>query len=151
MGIGGGKSFDASTVSPEIKSAIAQGIADAWSDFANLKKQVEAGEVTSGEMFGTRAYLKNNYLYRMGAAVLGIYGNLKQEAMYPVYGVDSVGQKLDGANRYTVRFPPGQLPPVNAFWSMTMYELPASLLVANLVPTGGLILHSNSDESVKDC
>ena len=35
------------------------------------------------------------------------------------------GQKLDGANRYTVRFAPGELPPVNAFWSLTMYELPA--------------------------
>jgi hypothetical protein len=92
---------------------------------------VEAGKVTSGEVFGTRAYLKNNYLYRMGAAVLGIYGNSKQEAMYPVYGIDSAGRKLDGANRYTVRFPPGQLPPVNAFWSMTMYDLPESLLVAN--------------------
>ena len=82
-------------------------------------------------MFGTREYLKNNYLYRMAAAVLGIYGNSKQEAMYPMYHVDADGQKLDGANRYTLRFAPGQLPPVNAFWSLTMYELPSSLLVAN--------------------
>ena len=41
------------------------------------------------------------------------------------------GQKLDGGKHYTVRFAPGQLPPVNAFWSLTMYELPSSLLVAN--------------------
>ena len=81
--------------------------------------------MTSGDLFGTREYLKNNYLYRMAGAVLGIYGNSKQEAMYPVYAVDADGQKLDGANRYTVRFAPGQLPPVNAFWSLTMYELPA--------------------------
>jgi hypothetical protein len=67
----------------------------------------------------------------MAGAVLGIYGNSKQEAMYPVYAVDAAGQKLDGANRYTVRFAPGQLPPVNAFWSLTMYELPTSMLVAN--------------------
>ena len=45
--------------------------------------------MTSGDVFGTREYLKNNYLYRMGAAVLGIYGNSKQEAMYPVYFVDA--------------------------------------------------------------
>jgi hypothetical protein len=163
---GGGKSFDTSTLSPEIKTAITQGMADAWADFANLKKQVEAGEVTSGDVFGTRAYLKNNYLYRMGAAVMGIYGNSKQEAMYPLYGVDSAGQKLDGANRYTVRFPPGQLPPVNAFWSMTMYELPASLLVANpinrylinspMLPRlvkdsdGGLTLYLQNDSPGKD-
>ena len=64
-------------------------------------------------------------------ATIGIWGNSKQEAMYPIYFVDSDGQKLDGANRYTLHFAPGQLPPVNAFWSLTMYELPQSLLVAN--------------------
>lgn len=131
IGIGAGKTFDASKLSPEMKDAFEKGIADAWKDFAGLKEQVEAGKVTSGDVFGTRAYLKNNYLYRMGAAVLGIYGNSKQEAMYPVYGVDSDGKKLDGGNRYTIRFAPGQLPPVHAFWSLTMYELPSSLLVAN--------------------
>jgi len=45
----------------------------------------------------------------MAAAVMGIYGNSKAEAMYPVYGVDSDGKKLDGANRYTLHFAPGQL------------------------------------------
>jgi hypothetical protein len=67
----------------------------------------------------------------MSGAVLGIYGNSKDEAIYPVYFVDSAKQKLDGANRYALRFAPGQLPPVNAFWSFTMYELPSSLLHAN--------------------
>jgi hypothetical protein len=76
----------------------------------------------------------------MGAAVLGIYGNSKQEAMYPAYTVDAEGQALDGAHRYSVRFAPGQLPPVNAFWSLTMYELPASLLVAN--PLNRYLLNS---------
>ena len=85
---------------------------------------MDAGEVTSGQLFGTREYLQNNYLYRMAAAVLGIYGNSKAEAMYPLYSADADGQTLDGANRYTLRFAPGQLPPVNAFWSLTMYELP---------------------------
>ena len=52
--------------------------------------------------------------------------------MYPSYLVDSDGQTLDGAtNRYTLRFASNQLPPVNAFWSITMYELPASLLSEN--------------------
>jgi hypothetical protein len=131
IGVGGGRTFDASKLSPELKTAIEQGMADAWADLASLQKRIDAGEVTSGDLFGTREYLKNNYLYRMAAAVLGIYGNSKQEAMYPVYAIDAEGKKLDGTNRYTVRFAPGQLPPVNAFWSMTMYELPASLLVAN--------------------
>ena len=51
--------------------------------------------------------------------------------MYPVYRVDADKQGLSGAHRYTLHFAPGQLPPVNAFWSLTMYGLPASLLVAN--------------------
>jgi hypothetical protein len=82
-------------------------------------------------LFGTRAYLKDNYLYRMAGAVIGIYGNSKQEAMYPTFSTDSTGAPLTGANNYTYRFAPGQLPPVNAFWSLTMYGLPSSLLVAN--------------------
>jgi hypothetical protein len=74
--------------------------------------------------------MRNNYLYRW-LGTIGIYGNSKQEAIYPVYRIDAEGQKLSGANRYSIRFAPGELPPVNAFWSLTMYELPASLLVAN--------------------
>ncbi|MDX9912074.1 MAG: DUF1254 domain-containing protein [Phycisphaerales bacterium] len=132
IGIGASKTFDASKLSPEMKKAIEDGMADAWADFAGLKKQMDAGKVSSGDCFGTRELLENNYLYRMAAAVVGIYGNSKQEAMYPLYLVDSNGQALDAAShRYTLRFAPGQLPPVNAFWSLTMYELPASLLSAN--------------------
>jgi hypothetical protein len=131
IGVGAGKTIDAGKLSPEMKAAIEQGMADAWVDFEGLKKLVGAGKVNSGDVFGTRQYLKNNYLYRLGAAVLGIYGNSKQEAMYPTYYVDEAKQKLDGANRYALRFPPDQLPPVNAFWSLTMYSEPASLLVAN--------------------
>jgi len=140
IGVGGGKTLEVSRLSPEIAKAITDGMADAWAAFGGLAKDVNAGKVTSGDVLGTREYLKNNYLYRMGAAVLGIYGNSKQEAMYPVYGVDAEGKKLDGANRYSLRFAPGQLPPVNAFWSLTMYELPASLLVAN--PLNRYLLNS---------
>ncbi|ATU93783.1 DUF1254 domain-containing protein [Phyllobacterium zundukense] len=140
IGVGAGKAFDASTLSSEMKTAIEQGIADAWVDLENLRKRIDSKEVTSGDLFGTREYLKNNYLYRMAAAVLGIYGNSKQEAMYPVYAIDSDGRKLDGSHQYTVQFAPGQLPPVNAFWSLTMYDLPASLLVAN--PINRYLLNS---------
>jgi hypothetical protein len=72
IGVGAGKTFDASKLSPEMKAAIEQGMADAWVAFGGLEKQVAAGTVTSGDIFGTREYLKNNYLYRMAAAVLGI-------------------------------------------------------------------------------
>jgi hypothetical protein len=131
LNIGAGQRFDVGKLSPEMKKAVEDGMADAWQAFAEGKKQFEEGKVTAGDAFGTREYLKNNYMYRMLAAVLGIYGNSKQEAIYPAYAVDASGQKLDGANRYTLRFASGQLPPVNAFWSLTMYEMPSSLLVAN--------------------
>jgi hypothetical protein len=130
IGVGAGMSF-ATKASTEMKIALEGSMADAWADLATLRKRIDAKQVTSGDVFGTRAFLKNNYLYRMAAAVLGIYGNSKQEAIYPIYTVDAEGKKLDGANRYSVRFAPGQLPPVNAFWSLTMYELPSSLLSAN--------------------
>ena len=164
IGVGAGKTIDVS--SPEMKTAIEQGMADAWADLEDLRKQIDAGKVTSGELFGTREYLKNNYLYRMAAAKLGIYGNSQQEAMYPVYAVDADGKKLDGANKYTVHFAAGELPPVNAFWSLTMYDLPQSLLVANpinryllnspMLPQfvkdadGGLTFYIQNESPVKD-
>jgi hypothetical protein len=132
LDIGAGKNFDETKLSPEIKHAVEAGMADAWEALGEAKRQVDAGQVTAGDFLGSRDYLKNNYLHRMLAAVLIIYGNSKQEAMYPVYTVDASGQKLDAAqNRYTLHFAPGQLPPVNAFWSLTMYVLPSRLLVAN--------------------
>jgi hypothetical protein len=132
LNIGAGKNFDVANLSPEMKKAVDDGMADAWQAFAEAKVQVDAGRVTASDFLGTREYLKSNYMYRMLAAVLIIYGNSKQEAMYPVYTVDERGQRLDAArNRYTLRFAPGQLPPVKAFWSLTMYELPSRLLVAN--------------------
>src|SRR5262249_26029940 len=102
LNIGAGKNFDVAKLSPEMKKAVEDGMADAWQAFAEAKKQVDAGKVTAGDIFGTREYLKNNYMYRMLAAVLIIYGNSKQEAMYPAYTVVASGQKLDAAqNRYT--------------------------------------------------
>ena len=130
IGVEGGKTFDPTELSPEMKTAIEQGRAEAWEAFAGAAKELEEGKITSGECFGTREFMKNNYLYRW-LATIGIYGNSKQEAMYPVYQVDSAGDKLTGANRYTLTFAPGLYPPVRAFWSLTMYKLPSSLLAAN--------------------
>jgi hypothetical protein len=132
INVGAGKKFDASSSSPEMRKALEDGMADAWKAFTEFKTiQIDTGKTSSADGFGTRAYLKNDYMQRMSAAVLGIYGNAKQEAIYPAYFVDSRNQKLDGASLYTLRFAPGQLPPVSAFWSLTLYELPSSLLYAN--------------------
>lgn len=132
-GIGAGRAFDAAALSPEQRQAMEDGIADAWRAFAQYKAEIiDTGKKGSADGFGTREFLGNDYMMRMSSAVLGIYGNSKEEANYPAYFTDSEGKPLDGAsNRYTLRFEPGKLPPVNSFWSLTMYELPASLLTEN--------------------
>jgi hypothetical protein len=132
LNIGAGKTFDANALAPDMRKAVQDGMADAWKAFSAYKEaQLDTGKKTSADGFGTRAFLDGDYMGRMSGAVLGIYGNSKDEAIYPLYFVDSAKQKLDGAHRYTLRFAPGQLPPVNAFWSFTMYDLPSSLLYAN--------------------
>lgn len=137
VNIGAGKTFDPKSLPPEMHKAVHDGITDAWQALGEFKKaEIDTGKTSSADGFGTRAFLsnvagKNMYLFRMAAAALGIYGNSKAEALYPAYFVDALGQKLDGSHRYTLRFAPGQFPPVNAFWSLTMYELPTSLLYAN--------------------
>jgi hypothetical protein len=134
LGLGANGQFDSQKLSPEMRQAVQDGMADAWKEFDELKRtKIDTGKLSSADAFGTRQFLKNNYLNRMAGAVIGIgiYGNSKEEALYPTYFTDAAGLRLDGANRYTLRFPEGQLPPVNAFWSVTMYELPSRLLVAN--------------------
>jgi hypothetical protein len=130
IGIEGGKTFDPAKLSPEMKDAIEQGRVDAWKEFGSAIKMMETGKITSGDVFGSREFLKDNYLYRW-IGTIGIYGNAKEEAMYPVYRLDNEGNPLSGANKYTLHFAAGEYPPVNAFWSLTMYDLPQSLLVAN--------------------
>jgi hypothetical protein len=132
IGIGPEGDFDADKLSPEMRKAIEAGMADAWAEFNTFKKdKFDTGEVGSAQLFGTAEELNGNYLYRMAGTVLGIYGNTAAEAIYPGTSNDSTGAPLTGANNYIYRFAPGQLPPVNAFWSITIYELPQSQLVPN--------------------
>jgi hypothetical protein len=70
-----------------------------------------------------------SYLARALAARGGLWGNHGYEAAYPMTYTDADGDQLDGRNRYTLRF--DQHPPVDAFWSITMYDLPDFYLVAN--------------------
>lgn len=132
LGIGPEGDFEADKLSPEMRAAVEGGMADAWAELDKLKKdKIETGEIGSAQFFGTAADLKGNYLYRMAGAVFGIFGNTAAEALYPGIVTDSTGAPLTGANNYVVKLPSGQLPPVNAFWSLTMYEMPQSLLVDN--------------------
>ena len=133
IGVGAGITIDFQSLAPEMLQAFTSGIADAWTSFKEFKEaQIDTGKKSSADGFGTREKLNGRYLDRMSSAVLGIYGNSKEEAIYPAYFIDSNGKQPNGlSNRYTLRFAPGQLPPVNAFWSLTLYELPSSLLSAN--------------------
>ena len=64
-----------------------------------------------------------DYMKRAVVAAFGWPANVERDAVYPYTEVDSDGQKLNGANKYTLTFPKGQTPPVNGFWSITMYEI----------------------------
>lgn len=168
IGVGGGKRINFESLSPEMKQAFADGIVDGWKALDNLEKtDIASGKVTTADLFGTREVLKNNYLYRFAGAVLGIYGNSKDDAIYPLYREDADGQPLDASKHdYTLRFEPGQYPPVNAFWSVTMYNLPESLMVTNpinrylinspMLPElkkdadGGLTIYVQKDSPGKD-
>jgi hypothetical protein len=133
IGVDGKGSFRPSDFKVDTGNAVQAGIADAWKAFLDYKQnELDTGKRTSSDGFGTRKFLDGRYIDRMAGAVLGIYGNSKEEAIYPVYFGDSEGHPLSGANgTYLLTFSAGQLPPVNAFWSVSMYELPSSLLVAN--------------------
>jgi hypothetical protein len=132
IGIGPDGGFDPDTMNAEDVQAVRDGMADALAELATFQQEkINTGQVTSADLFGSPKELGDNYLYRMAAAVLGIYGNVAKEAMYPVIATDSANAPLSGANAYALRFAPGQLPPVNAFWSITMYKMPESLLVDN--------------------
>jgi hypothetical protein len=58
---------------------------------------------------------------RAVVARMGWGANVPEEAVYPVSRVDADGRRLDGGSRYRITFPAGELPPVDAFWSLSVY------------------------------
>jgi hypothetical protein len=71
-------------------------------------------------------------LSRAAAAKAGIYGNDAVEAMYPLTTALADGEPLDGSkHNYTLTFAKADAPPVNAFWSVTMYDGKSQLLIKN--------------------
>jgi len=167
LNIGGDKDFNVQSFSPEVQQAIKTGMADAWNAYDEMQRKMTTGELTSADILGSREYLKNNYVYRMMGTVDGIWGNAKEEAIYPGYYTDGNGRPLNGAgNHYVLKFSAGNLPPVNAFWSLTMYASPSHLLVANPLkqylinspmlpklkrdPDGGLTLYIQQETPGKD-
>jgi hypothetical protein len=93
----------------------------------NIGKKVNGWDLSpmNGGEFG------QDYLTRSAAAWKYIYINSAVEALYPTANVDGNGQTLDGKDRYTLTFAKGALPPVNYFWSLTMYDAKTQLPVHN--------------------
>jgi len=134
IGIGPGKTFAFKDLSAEHKAAILLAMKegdDKVSAFLNAgTADINGWKVAS--VFGDAAFFNGDWLKRAAAAKGGIYGNDAVEAMYPMTRTDATGETLDGSkHNYTLTFPAGQLPPVNAFWSVTMYDGKTQLLIDN--------------------
>lgn len=148
LNIGPGQTFELSKFTPEIQQAINDGIKDSNADVWAVMQKVNNDQVASSDFFGTRDFLKDNYLFRYVGAKLGLYGNTGADAIYFGYFVDANHQPLDASkSSYELRFAKGELPPNKAFWSVTMYDGKTQLLVAN--PLQRYLLNSTTLKSYK--
>ena len=143
IGIGPGKTFAFKDLSLEHKAAVLLAMKEGDDKvdkyLASGMKNINGWKV--GSVFGDRAFYNGDWLMRAAAAKGGIYGNDAVEAMYPMTHTDATGETLDcSKHNYTLTFPAGQLPPVNAFWSVTMYDGKTQLLVEN--PIGRYLINS---------
>lgn len=129
IGIEPGKRFDVSGLSADERAALVAGMADGQR--AIDERRASLGGKTD-RLFGDRTFLENDFVARATGTQVGIGANSREEALYPILEKDADGEPLDGrAHHYALRFAPGALPPVEAFWSITMYDLPRQLLVRN--------------------
>jgi hypothetical protein len=134
IGVGPGRTFEFKDLPLTHKLEIGLGMKDGEEKVekyvAGGSKDVNGWKI--GALFGDRLFYSGDWLKRAAAAKAGIYGNDAAEAVYPLTRVDGDGQTLDGSkHNYTLTFPPDQQPPVNAFWSVTMYDGKSQLLIEN--------------------
>ena len=122
IGIEPGKSFDIEKVPPAVKKAIEEAPGAgralmAWKipTLARVANNWSMNTDTMG-VYG------NYYLKRAIVAQVGLGANLPEDAIYPLNLGDETGKPLDGANKYVLHFEKGATPPVNAFWSVTLYD-----------------------------
>ena len=131
LGVAPGAEFPWAGFDPDVQHAITEGVEAGQLDLH--AQQGHLGDYANGWQitldmgrYGTR------YAYRAAWTFFGVGGNLIEDACYPLASIDGTGEPLDSARRYTLHFDHDQLPPVNAFWSLTMYD-PDSYLVPNPV------------------
>ncbi len=117
-----GKSFDISKVDPVVRKAMEDAPA-AGQQLMEWKVPTIARVVNGWSMnTDTMGVYGNYYLKRAIVAQLGLGANLPEDAIYPLNLADETGKPLDGASKYTIHFDKGATPPVNAFWSLTLYD-----------------------------
>lgn len=123
------KDFEAA-FGPEIGEAMKSGEEEIKKYISNELKVINGWSI--GSLFGDRQFYNGNWLMRAAAASAGIYGNDAVEAVYPMSKALPNGEPLDGSKHsYTLTFESGKFPPVNAFWSVTMYDGNTQLLIKN--------------------
>ncbi|WP_441268636.1 DUF1254 domain-containing protein [Bradyrhizobium sp. 215_C5_N1_1] len=134
IGVGPGKTFDFKDLPLTHKIEIGLGMKDGEEKvekyLASGQKDVNGWKI--GSLFGDRQFYSGDWLKRAAAAKGGIYGNDAIEAVYPMTKALADGEVLDGSkHKYTITFSAGQFPPVEAFWSVTMYDGKSQLLIEN--------------------
>jgi hypothetical protein len=122
IGIERGKSFDIDKVDPAIKAGLETAPEDALALMAwkvsSLARVVNGWSMNTDTM----GVYGNYYLKRAIISQFGLGANLPEDAIYPLNLADDTGKPLDGANAYVLHFEKDAIPPVNAFWSVTLYD-----------------------------
>jgi len=122
LGIEVGKSFDLDKADPVVRRALAN-VPEAGRQLMAWKVHTLARVVNGWSMnTDTMGVYGNYYLKRAIVAQFGLGANLPEDAIYPLNLADESGKPLDGANRYVLHFEKSNLPPVDAFWSVTLYD-----------------------------
>ena len=130
IGIEPGKSFDIDAVDPAVKKAL-ESVPDEAQKLMAWKVPTLARVANDWSMnTDTMGVYGNYYLKRAIVTQLGLGANLPEDAIYPLNLADKDGKPLDGANNYTIHFAKSEIPPVDAFWSITLYD-PKGFQVAN--------------------
>jgi hypothetical protein len=135
IGIETGKTFPTIDLTDADKTAMAE--AGKAAEQAIKAKLEKIGKVVNGwnvltSGIGDRAVYNGDWTQRAAVAVAGILANDPDEATYPITRIDVDGQPLDGSkSKYTLTFAKDAYPPVNAFWSVTMYDGKTQLLIKN--------------------
>ncbi|HKQ76770.1 MAG TPA: DUF1254 domain-containing protein [Blastocatellia bacterium] len=122
IGVAPGTSFDLRSLDRAIARSVEGSVKTAQSKIAAEAGKPHGKKVNDWDVMTNLGRYGTDYLFRSIVALVGLGANLPEDAIYPRATEDTEGQPLNGANRYAVHFPKGQLPPVNAFWSLTMYN-----------------------------